>query len=150
MSFPSGPPFPKGATHSACPTTAKQALTSITKRVTCDARLPDRVTTKTSSPDYSPNSVLVEHYPSQNASISDQSSATTITLVGSEEMAIASKKTGNVPSPRPDEKRSWRFYAAFGCLCIISLVCALDATSLSVALPVGLEACVKSNSPFSK
>jgi hypothetical protein len=30
----------------------------------------------------------------------------------------------------------WRFIAAFGSLCIITLMAALDATSLSVALPV--------------
>lgn len=44
------------------------------------------------------------------------------------------------PSPPPKKSRlGWRFYAAFGCLCIINLVCALDATSLSVALPVRLK-----------
>ena len=32
---------------------------------------------------------------------------------------------------------SWRFLAAFGSLCILTLMAALDATSLSVALPVG-------------
>jgi hypothetical protein len=31
---------------------------------------------------------------------------------------------------------TWRFLAAFGCLCVINLVCAIDATILSVALPV--------------
>jgi hypothetical protein len=30
----------------------------------------------------------------------------------------------------------WRFIAAFGSLCIITLMAALDATSISVALPV--------------
>lgn len=30
----------------------------------------------------------------------------------------------------------WRFLAAFGSLCIITLMAALDATSISVALPV--------------
>lgn len=30
----------------------------------------------------------------------------------------------------------WRFLTAFGSLCIITLMAALDATSLSVALPV--------------
>ncbi len=33
----------------------------------------------------------------------------------------------------------WRFIAAFGSLCIITLMAALDATSLSVALPVSLS-----------
>ncbi|KAL6712086.1 hypothetical protein ACN47E_003129 [Coniothyrium glycines] len=34
----------------------------------------------------------------------------------------------------------WRFIAAFGSLCIITLMAALDATSLSVALPIMAEA----------
>lgn len=33
-------------------------------------------------------------------------------------------------------KRGWRFYGTFFCLAIVNLVCALDATILSVALPV--------------
>jgi MFS family permease len=33
----------------------------------------------------------------------------------------------------------WRFMAAFGSLCIITLMAALDATSISVALPVGFS-----------
>ena len=33
---------------------------------------------------------------------------------------------------------SWRFLAAFGSLCILTLMAALDATSLSVALPVSI------------
>jgi hypothetical protein len=37
--------------------------------------------------------------------------------------------------PKPDGP-GWRFHAAFGCLCIVNLVCALDATSLAVAIPV--------------
>jgi hypothetical protein len=36
-------------------------------------------------------------------------------------------------------KPGWRFLAAFGSLCIITLMAALDATSLSVALPVCLQ-----------
>lgn len=35
-------------------------------------------------------------------------------------------------------KPGWRFYTAFTSLCIITLAVALDATSLSVALPVNL------------
>ncbi|KAI9760450.1 MAG: hypothetical protein M4579_001644 [Chaenotheca gracillima] len=35
----------------------------------------------------------------------------------------------------PPGRREWRFYAAFVTLCVCNLVCALDATSLSVALP---------------
>jgi hypothetical protein len=33
-------------------------------------------------------------------------------------------------------KGDWRFLAAFGCLSLINLMCAIDATILSVALPV--------------
>lgn len=43
---------------------------------------------------------------------------------------------------------SWRFLAAFGSLCILTLMAALDATSLSVALPVG-NLLFKQNSCFS-
>jgi hypothetical protein len=32
--------------------------------------------------------------------------------------------------------RGWRFYGAFACLALLNLVCAIDATILSVALPV--------------
>lgn len=35
-----------------------------------------------------------------------------------------------------EERKTWRFYAAFSSLCIMNFVCALDATSLAVALPV--------------
>lgn len=41
------------------------------------------------------------------------------------------------PSSPPDNfKPGWRFYTSFISLCIITLAVALDATSLSVALPV--------------
>ena len=33
-------------------------------------------------------------------------------------------------------KRSWRFYGTFGTLALLNLICAIDATILSVALPV--------------
>ena len=52
-------------------------------------------------------------------------------------------RTGNVTaldlasSSLPDNfSPGWRFYASFTSLCIITLAVALDATSLSVALPV--------------
>jgi hypothetical protein len=42
-------------------------------------------------------------------------------------------------SPTPEKfQPGWRFIAAFLSLCIITLMAALDATSLSVALPVSL------------
>jgi hypothetical protein len=37
----------------------------------------------------------------------------------------------------PTPERDWRFYAAFLSLCVVNFVCALDATIVSVALPVG-------------
>jgi hypothetical protein len=33
-------------------------------------------------------------------------------------------------------KRGWRFYGSFACLALLNLICAIDATILSVALPV--------------
>ena len=40
-------------------------------------------------------------------------------------------------SPTPEKfQPGWRFIAAFLSLCIITLMAALDATSISVALPV--------------
>lgn len=33
-------------------------------------------------------------------------------------------------------RRGWRFYGSFACLALLNLVCAIDATVLSVALPV--------------
>ena len=38
--------------------------------------------------------------------------------------------------PSDDFNPGWRFYASFTSLCIITLAVALDATTLSVALPV--------------
>lgn len=40
------------------------------------------------------------------------------------------------PSAPESFKPGWRFYASFVSLCIITLAVALDATSLSIALPV--------------
>lgn len=40
--------------------------------------------------------------------------------------------------PSSDFVAGWRLYLAFGSLCVLTLVSALDATSLSVALPVSL------------
>lgn len=34
-------------------------------------------------------------------------------------------------------KRGWRFFGTFACLAILNLICAVDATILAVALPVG-------------
>ncbi|KAI9701069.1 MAG: hypothetical protein M1836_001738 [Candelina mexicana] len=49
--------------------------------------------------------------------------------------AETSRQSSSTPTETPP-KPTWRFYAAFGCLCLVNLVAALDATSLSVALPI--------------
>lgn len=135
MSFPSEPPFQTESTRSAWATTAMEALTSATKRAGCEPRLPCH-TTSAPLPEYSPDGDLVTHHPSRRPSTSNTSTATTLTMVSSDEMAAAHQRPSDGPSPQTPSKHGWRFYAVFGCLCIISLVCALDATSLSVALPV--------------
>ncbi|KAI9680156.1 MAG: hypothetical protein M1829_001393 [Trizodia sp. TS-e1964] len=52
---------------------------------------------------------------------------------GSPSPAGSVVKTAGIPE---DFNPNWRFYVAFGTLCIITLAAALDATSLSVALPI--------------
>lgn len=42
-------------------------------------------------------------------------------------------------------KRSWRFYGTFGCLALLNFVCAIDATILSVSLPVRHQPCAFSH-----
>ncbi|KAI9675663.1 MAG: hypothetical protein M1817_001030 [Caeruleum heppii] len=59
-------------------------------------------------------------------------------------MASSSRYSASPPSTPTNSvlaasKTSWRFYAAFACLCLVNFVCALDATSLSVALPMVAE-----------
>lgn len=46
--------------------------------------------------------------------------------------------TPKTEAPKTDGP-GWRFHAAFACLCLVNLVCALDATSLAVAIPVRRE-----------
>jgi hypothetical protein len=48
---------------------------------------------------------------------------------------------GSVMEPKREEdatskRRGWRFYGTFGCLALLNLICAIDATILAVALPV--------------
>lgn len=77
--------------------------------------------------------------------------ATTVTAPMSEAGASRSStdeqhapdSTTNLPSPPEDKppplpafNPGWRFYVCFSALFVISLMAALDATSLSVALPV--------------
>ena len=45
----------------------------------------------------------------------------------------------SLPQESPTFNPGWRFNAAFASLCFISLMAALDATSISVALPVPLS-----------
>lgn len=63
-------------------------------------------------------------------SVNDTSAATS--LMASEK----DLKEGNDPPVNP--KHTWLFYAAFASLCIINLVCAIDATIL-VNVCVGLK-----------
>jgi len=123
---------------SAWGTAVLKALTSISSRDSAEIRQAYHVTTPPVE-DCSRSG----HYQFQKASTSDmtrKSSTTTTTVVELGEMANTQSTMGACsPPPKETNKPGWRFYAAFGCLCIINLVCALDATSLSVALPVCLE-----------
>jgi hypothetical protein len=50
---------------------------------------------------------------------------------------LSDSASGESRAPEPEKfQPGWRFLAAFGSLCIITLMAALDATSISVALPV--------------
>lgn len=51
--------------------------------------------------------------------------------------ALAAADATGQPLPRDEFKPGLPFYGAFGSLLIVNLAAALDATSLSVALPVG-------------
>jgi hypothetical protein len=44
--------------------------------------------------------------------------------------------TGRTKEEAVTVKRGWRFYGTFGCLALLNLICSIDATILSVALPV--------------
>jgi hypothetical protein len=68
-----------------------------------------------------------------------------ITAIDLTKLDDASSNYSSIHDPSFDEKDDnrtsstrveWRFYASFGCLCLVNLVCAIDATILSVALPV--------------
>lgn len=70
---------------------------------------------------------------------------------------IAERPPGTISTPKPEHtleqnypehherldgtifKAGWRFKAAFASLLVISLMAALDATSISVALPVNMS-----------
>lgn len=64
----------------------------------------------------------------------------TYTIPPKEDVTFASTEIKYFDRPTPPAPDStgpgWRFHAAFGCLCLVNLVCALDATSLAVAIPV--------------
>jgi hypothetical protein len=40
-----------------------------------------------------------------------------------------------------EQKKGWRFFGTFACLAVLNFVCAIDATILSVALPVRSFGC---------
>lgn len=48
----------------------------------------------------------------------------------------ATEVTVNTIEVQEKPKRGWQFYGTFACLAILNLICAIDATILSVALPV--------------
>lgn len=48
------------------------------------------------------------------------------------DLTIEEEKAELVTAP----KRGWRFYGTFACLALLNFICAIDATILSVALPV--------------
>lgn len=49
--------------------------------------------------------------------------------------------------PENPLKYGWRFIGVFACLCILNLVCAIDATILAVALPVSVIAFLSEHCP---
>ncbi|KAI4616692.1 hypothetical protein J4E80_005967 [Alternaria sp. BMP 0032] len=54
---------------------------------------------------------------------------------------LSDSVSDRLKAPEPEKfKPGWRFLAAFGSLCIITLMAALDATSISVALPIMAKA----------
>lgn len=59
-------------------------------------------------------------------------SETTSTIEPEKDLVVANEEG--------ELKKTWRFYAAFASLCLVNLVCALDATSLAVALPTVAKA----------
>ena len=56
------------------------------------------------------------------------------------------KSAGIPPVPEAKFKPTIKLYLAFGTLAVITLMVALDGTSLSVALPVGFSLCISSTS----
>lgn len=60
----------------------------------------------------------------------------------------SSSSSSNAPSVQlkevdnvnmPTASRGWRFYGAFGTLCLVTFIIALDSTIICVALPVSFE-----------
>lgn len=56
--------------------------------------------------------------------------------VSSPDSASIDLEKSDMQTEADSKKRGWRFYGSFACLAILNLVCAIDATILSVALPV--------------
>jgi hypothetical protein len=79
-----------------------------------------------------------------------QASPTTFKIKKSDSSEVVSDKTRSIISSRYTMsefekdiekepavvKRGWRFYGTFACLALLNFICAIDATILSVALPV--------------
>ncbi|KAK6607518.1 major facilitator superfamily transporter [Botrytis cinerea] len=105
--------------------------------------LPGSRNSKTNLP---PNISAPEEYTSQygrttspeRSLIENEESTTTL----SPSPGILSPDSGSIDLEKSDlpiepesKNRGWRFYGSFACLAILNLVCAIDATILSVALP---------------
>ncbi|KAF7898662.1 hypothetical protein EAF00_005108 [Botryotinia globosa] len=57
------------------------------------------------------------------------------TRVSSPDIGSVDLEKSDMQTEPDSKKRGWRFYGSFACLAILNLVCAIDATVLSVALP---------------
>ncbi|KAG4026726.1 hypothetical protein MFRU_037g00370 [Monilinia fructicola] len=76
--------------------------------------------------------------PAQSLISNEVSTATCTPSAGSPSLnsrSIDLEKSDMPPIDPNSKKRGWRFFGSFACLAILNLVCAVDATILSVALP---------------
>lgn len=76
---------------------------------------------------------LQSHFEDQQAGGTEVS---TIILSQSASIRDPVMSVDDKPFPPPSTKIGWRFIGVFFALCVVNLVCAVDATILAVALPV--------------
>ena len=74
-----------------------------------------------------------------NKEVEDQTHEPPLHQVESAHSLQPVKSAGIPPVPEAEFKPTLRLYLAFGTLAVITLMVALDGTSLSVALPVGFS-----------